>query len=421
MMPLPHFFAKPDIAWRSEHVVSSETTQLLAESGGLRPDIVIKEPFTAAVVIETEVMPAQTVEEEALSRLGKELKRLGEIIHSAIAVRLPQQLTEASGLKLRNELARTENFEFALYSGENADKYERYPKGGWLRGGIHDLSLLAQSASTPPLLIEQAADSFEAGVNQAANHLNDIAREHPAAVKKIAEELHQQDSTQTRRMAMVILVNAFIFHEHLAGGHGELGKVRTLSELEFGEAGLRIPAILEDWNTILDVNYFPIFDIACRILRAIPNFHKNEFIRRLARTADALMSNGLMRSHDLTGTVFQKLISDRKFLAAFYTTPASAALLVGLAVNQDTLLSGDDWSNPDAVASLRIADFACGTGTLLSTAYQRISQIHELYAGNAEAIHPQMMARALVGCDISASRGPPDRFHASRRLPASTV
>ncbi|MDE2820718.1 MAG: hypothetical protein OXI40_13385 [Chloroflexota bacterium] len=49
---------------------------------------------------------------------------------------------------------------------------------------------------------------------------------------------------------------------------------------------------------------------------------------------------------------------------------------------------------------MRIADFACGTGTLLSTAYQRISQIHELYGGNAEEIHPQMMARALVGCDI---------------------
>ncbi len=387
-------------AWRDENVVLSETTQLLAESGGLRPDIAIKEPFTAAVVIETEILPAQTVEEETLSRLGKELKRLGEIIHSAIALRLPQRLTEASGLKLKDELAITKDFEFALYSGENADKCDRYPQSGWLSGGITDLSLLVQSASTPPLLIEKAADAFEEGVNQAAGYLNDIARRHPAAVQRIAEELHQQDSTQTRRMAMVILVNAFIFHEHLAGGHDELGEVRTLSELEFGETGLQIPAILEDWNIILQVNYWPIFDIACRILRAIPSFRNNEFIKRLARTAEALVSNGLMRSHDLTGTVFQKLISDRKFLAAFYTTPASAALLVGLAVNEDTLLSRDDWSIPDAVKSLRIADFACGTGTLLSTAYQRISQIHELHGGNAEAIHPQMLARALVGCDI---------------------
>ncbi len=391
---------KTRYAWRGEHVVLSETTRLLAESGGLRPDIVIKEPFTAAVIIETEVMPAQTVEQEALSRVGKELRKLGKIIHSSIALRLPQRLAEASGRKLRNELAKTKDFEFALYSGENAETYDRYPQSGWLSGGIIDLSLLVQSASTPPLLIEQAADSLEAGVNQAAGYLNDIAKRHPAAVQQIAEELHQQDSTQTRRMAMVILVNAFIFHEHLARGHGELGKVRTLSELEFGETGLQIPAILEDWDRILQVNYYPIFDIACRILKAIPSFQNNEFIRRLARTAEALVSNGLMRSHDLTGTVFQKLIADRKFLAAFYTKPASAALLVGLAVNEDTLLTHGDWSRSEAVKSLRIADFACGTGTLLSTAYQRISQIYELHGGNTEIIHPQMMARGLVGCDI---------------------
>ena len=107
-----------------------------------------------------------------------------------------------------------------------------------------------------------------------------------------------------------------------------------------------------------------------------------------------------MRSHDLTGTVFQRLISDRKFLAAFYTKPASAALLVGLAVNEDDLLSDSDWANPNAVKSLRIADFACGTGTLLSAAYQRISQLHELHGGNAAAIHADMIENAILGCDI---------------------
>ena len=387
-------------AWRGESIVLSETTRLLAESGGLRPDIVIKEPFTAAVVIETELMPAQTVEQEALSRVGKELRRLGEIIHSSIALRLPKRLTEASGRKLRNELATTKDFEFALYSGENADKYDRYPQIGWLTGSIHDLSLLVQSAAIPPAFIDRAAIFFEMGVNQAAEHLRIIAEKNPVAVQNIAAELHQQDSTQTRRMAMAILVNAFIFHEHLARGHGELGQVRLLSELEFGDTGLQIPEILEEWNKILDVNYWPIFDISRRILRAIPSFQNNEFIKQLARTAQALVGQGLMRSHDLTGTVFQKLIADRKFLAAFYTKPASAALLVGLAVNEDSLLSDDGWSNPEAVKSLRIADFACGTGTLLSTAYQRISQLHELHGGNTEVIHPQMMSRGLVGCDI---------------------
>ena len=387
-------------AWRGDDVVFSESTGLFVDSKMLQPDILIDETFVAPVVIETELLPAQTVEADALERLGKEIANYGAKVHSAIAVRLPQRLKDKSSRQLKRALRKTDDLQFALYSGKSAAKYRRYPESGWLTGGIHDLSLLVQSASVPPAFIEQAASWFELGINQAAEHLKQLASNHPVAVQNIASELQQQDSAQTRRMAMVILLNAFIFHENLAGGHGELGHVRPLSALEFGETGLTIPAILEDWNKILRVNYFPIFDIACRILRAMPSYQNNAFIRQLARTAESLLSRGLMRSHDLTGTVFQKLISDRKFLAAFYTKPASAALLVGLAVNEDTLLANGDWSNPDAVASLRIADFACGTGTLLSSVYQRVGQLHELHGGNTEVIHARMMARALVGCDI---------------------
>lgn len=107
-----------------------------------------------------------------------------------------------------------------------------------------------------------------------------------------------------------------------------------------------------------------------------------------------------MRSHDLTGAVFQRLIADRKFLAAYYTTPASAALLVNLAVSSDKLPSGKPWSTAEDVKALRIADFACGTGTLLSTVYQRIGQLHELAGGDSEALHPEMMAHGLIGCDV---------------------
>ncbi len=387
-------------AWRGDNVVVSESTQQLAESKMLQPDILIKELWVPPVVIETELLPSPTVEADALRRLGKEVARLGAIVNSAISVRLPQRLKETSRQRLKNELRKADDFQFALYSGESAEKYDRYPESGWLTGGIHDLSILAQSAAMSPEFIDQAANLFELGINQAAQYLNAIAKTNPAAVQNIAAELHQQDSAQTRRMAMAILVNAFIFHENLARGHGELGQVRNLNELRSGEMGFQIPEILEEWHKILQVNYWPIFDISRRIVQAMPSAHSRELLEQLSRTAQALLVNGLMRSHDLTGTVFQKLISDRKFLAAFYTTPASAALLVGLAVNEDTLLNNVDWTNPDSVASLRIADFACGTGTLLSTAYQRISQIHELHGGNTEAIHPQMMARALVGCDI---------------------
>ena len=132
----------------------------------------------------------------------------------------------------------------------------------------------------------------------------------------------------------------------------------------------------------------------------IPTAESQRLIKVLAGTADKLLQAQLMRSHDLTGTVFQRLIADRKFLAAYYTTPGAAALLVGLAITPDTLRKSRSWSSAADVKTLRIADFACGTGTLLSTAYQRISQLHELAGGDAKALHPDMMGTALVGCDV---------------------
>jgi hypothetical protein len=158
--------------------------------------------------------------------------------------------------------------------------------------------------------------------------------------------------------------------------------------------------VLSEWRSILKANYWPIFDIARRILEVIPASHSKTIIERLATTATKLLEHRLMRSHDLTGRVFQRLIADRKFLAAYYTTPASAAMLIGLAITPERTPVGGSWANADEVKSLRIADFACGTGTLLSTAYARIGQLHELAGGDAEALHPDMMARALVGCDI---------------------
>ncbi len=387
-------------AWRGEDVVRSETTGLLAESAGKRPDIMIREPYTAAVVIETELLPALTVEEEAVDRLGAVLAGSGQSILSAIALRLPPRFREAQGQTLRKAIRNANDLEFAHYAGRSPDKTTRFPTSGWLSGGIHELSLLAQSASMPSFLVDEAANILEMGVNAAAYHLNLIADSHAGAFSRIVAELHQQDSVQTRRMAMIILINACLFHEQLAGGSGELQHVRSLDILEEETPGLHKSIIRREWRKILQVNYWPIFDIALRILGEIPTLQSIPLIEQLVLTARSLLSNNLLRSHDLTGTVFQKLIADRKFLAAFYTKPASAALLAALAVNEDNLLGDSGWANPGEVKSLRIADFACGTGTLLSAAYQRISQLHELHGGNTAAIHAEMIENAILGCDI---------------------
>ena len=91
--------------------------------------------------------------------------------------------------------------------------------------------------------------------------------------------------------------------------------------------------------------------------------------------------------HDMSGRMFQRLIADRKFLATFYTLPTSAALLADLAVDRVPC----DWSSPRAIRRLRVADLACGTGILLSAAYQAILGRHRRRGKNDVKLHRSMM------------------------------
>jgi hypothetical protein len=90
---------------------------LLKSSAGLQPDILILEPNVSPVVIETEVVPAPTVEPEALSRLGQNIKNTGRTILSSIAVKLPKRLRSIQGLSLQIELVTATDIEMALFTG----------------------------------------------------------------------------------------------------------------------------------------------------------------------------------------------------------------------------------------------------------------------------------------------------------------
>ncbi len=386
--------------WQVEEAVSSENTGML-RGNAKRPDILVVEKNVSPVTIETEVLPAVSVEAEAKARLGEHVRSTGGTILSSLAVRLPDRLrTTSSPQALLAGLRGASDLEMALYTGQDASNASRWPVTGWTAGTVTDLSLLTQLASVPVDLIDKAADELVNGVSEAAGLLDHLSRSHAGAIHKISATLHQEDGEQTRRMAATILANAFVFQESLAGGPGALGDVNSLAQLRGSKDGLNKSTVLTEWRKILAVNYWPIFDIARRILELIPAAGSRAVIDRLAGTADRLVENRLMRSHDLTGVVFQRLIADRKFLAAYYTTPASAALLVGLAVRPDRTPAGGTWADGRALTKLRVADFACGTGTLLSTAYHRLGQLHEMAGGNAEALHPDMMADVLVGCDV---------------------
>ncbi len=204
--------------------------------------------------------------------------------------------------------------------------------------------------------------------------------------------LHQKDCEQTTRMAMAILLDALLFQAAIAG----VQDIPDLSGLRVTREGQLKKRVLEAWKRVLDINYWPIFEIAHDLLNVIPDRDTGRLLNKLIDAASRLAGLGTTTIQDLSGILFQRLISDRKFLATFYTLPTSAHLLAELAVARLDV----NWEDGDSAANLRIADFACGTGALLSAVQHRVAARLRRAGHDDRRLHHALMERVLTGADI---------------------
>ena len=373
--------------------VRSENTQAISGQPGLRPDIIVTAPGRSPVVVEAEYMPARTVEPEAKSRLGLEVASNGRIIESAIALRYEDAIGEAHDLRTALSSAR---LSYCVFTEETGGM-RRFPESGWLDGSLEDLADMVRLVSVPQRAVNQAATTLEEGIEGTAKFLDELNETGSGITMAIARLLGMSNVPQTRRMACAIIANALVFHEHIAGMHAE---VKPLSKVCGDGVDNPQGEVLAAWDDILSINYWAIFAIAKDILEQLPSGDAANILRRLRHTAQSVNATGVDNAHDLTGRIFQRLIADRKYLATFYTLPASAALLARLAVAK---MENVDWSNAEAIGRLRIADFACGTGALLSAVYEQVAARQERAGGDPSSLHRVMMEEVLYGCDVMPS------------------
>ena len=370
--------------------VRSENTQTFPDYPGRHADVLIAAPGRSPVVVEAEYEPAAEVERDASERLGLRVQGQPRTVEAAIAVRYPQVVEDA--YDVRQALSEARLSYYVLHQDGS-----RFPESGWLEGSATDLADLARLVSVPQRAVEQVADTLEQGIGQAANRLDEMAKLRPSVTPIIARLLGMSDVPQTRRMACAIIVNAMVFHQRIAGMHQE---VKTLRLVCGPNVANPQGETLTAWEDILKINYWPIFAIAKDILEQLPGDVATSILRELLETAQEVEATGVDNAHDLTGRIFQRLIADRKYLATFYTLPASAALLARLAVAK---MDGVDWADAGAIEGLRIGDFACGTGALLSAVYEQVASHHERAGGDSAALHPVMMEEVLYGCDVMPS------------------
>ena len=371
----------------------AENVRAIVDRPALQPDILITAPDRAPVVVEAEYDPARNVENEAKERLGLEVVEGRRRIEVAVALRYADSVADSDDLAAALSGA---GLRYCVFTAAG-DDVERFPESGWLDGSVSDLADLIRLVSVPQEAVDRAANALQDGIENAVGVLDDMAMLRPAITRAIADLLGMSDVPQTRRMACAIIANALVFHEQLSGMHEQVKPLRLVC----GD-GIEDPRdeTLRAWSVILGINYWPIFAIAKDVLEQLPSGDAARILQTLRLTAQRVDAAGVTNAHDLTGRIFQRLIADRKYLATFYTLPASAALLARLAVSK---MESVDWSDADAIGKLRIGDFACGTGALLSAVYDQIAARHERAGGDSANLHSAMMEEVLYGCDVMPS------------------
>ena len=321
--------------------IHAETTQTIVGHAGLQLDILITATDRAPIVIEAEFMPAYTAEKEAEERLNLKVNPDGREIEAAIALRYPAALKDADDLDLE---LRDAQLSYCVLTapeedgaGDDDKDYDRFPESGWLEGSAADLAELARLVSVPQRTVNAAASALEAGIDSAVGVLNSMEKQSPVAAREIADLLGMSEVPQTRRMACAIVANAMVFHDRIANLHSEILPLNRLWKTDTDNPQGKVTGA---WDAILEINYWPIFAVARDIVNLLPSHAAARILEHLRTTAYRINSTGANVAHDLTGRVFQRLIADRKYLATFYTLPASAALLARLASTSSKVWTG---------------------------------------------------------------------------------
>ena len=199
-------------------------------------------------------------------------------------------------------------------------------------------------------------------------------------------------------MAALVVINAMVFQERLASDEATyqpIGAARRNGQF----AKL---LLLQFWERILDVDYYPIFSMARDVVEELSEVEATGFLEECAATAAELLGMGAVGRHDLAGQIFNRLIAERELLAAYYTSIPASTLLAGLAL-APSRWPGCDWGNIDEINRLRVVDPACGTGTLLMAAYRQIVQNYVTLEGapsDDPTLHRALVEKIIAGADV---------------------
>ena len=211
----------------------------------------------------------------------------------------------------------------------------------------------------------------------------------------------KEDTQKLISTAGLLLVDAMVFHEIIAATHKEVPTLSTLMTSANFKKELE-----NSWQYIIDnINYEPVLDITLNILRNIPASPVvDKQLRLLGNLAYDIASSKVLLKHDLFGRIYHRLLLGNlvKYHATYYTSIPAARLLARLLINLPSGLTAEDVPPKYGDESLRIIDFACGSGTLLSAIYKEIDAKHRIESEHIKIddLHRYLVEEGIWGFDV---------------------
>ena len=295
--------------------------------------------------------PALTVDADALSRLGMDIN--GQKVQVTFAAAVPAAMRTVPQQHLQVRLAGI-NLRWQEWRGDGTS-------GPKMTGSVVALARSVQQATPPTGNLEEAVDTLDEGARRAGARLYSS----PGTLARVASVFGSPPGDEAANMGALVIINAMVFQERLASLHPDIRPLETTRD----QGHISKTNLVNAWDAILKIDYWPIFKMARDVAATLSEVEASEVLDECARAAVKLLEMGTVGQHDLAGRIFNRLVSERKFLASFYTTIPAATLLAGLVLLPDGW-PNLRWASVEALSTFRVVDPACGTGTLLMAAYR---------------------------------------------------
>ena len=137
---------------------------------------------------------------------------MSDTLEVILVLRYPQEVIEATDVD--NAIRHTDTLEYCIITNSGEGDF---PASGFVKGTLTDVATALSIGASPAKHIAEAADKMADGMEIAAKWLNDAIADKPAIGDKLNEILGENVTTETCSKACLIITDAFIFQNSIAG------------------------------------------------------------------------------------------------------------------------------------------------------------------------------------------------------------